>query len=59
METENKERLSALCLLAAESGYGSVFDELEHILRHAPNLAEHFGVVRRDSPVADERSSGV
>jgi ATP-dependent Clp protease ATP-binding subunit ClpA len=45
-EAENKERFGRLyAYLQQNPDTVPVFDELEHILRHAPNLAEHFSAL--------------
>lgn len=45
-EAENKERFGRLyAYLQQHPDTVPVFDELEHILRHAPNLAEHFSAL--------------
>jgi DNA polymerase III delta prime subunit len=45
-ESENKERFGRLyTYLQQAPDVVPVFDELEHVLRHAPNLAEHFSAM--------------
>lgn len=45
-ESENKERFGRLyTYLQQTPDVVPIFDELEHVLRHAPNLAEHFSAM--------------